>query len=223
MAALRYRQHRQKRHRCRRRTCCICRWSGCKTAVDRVEDHFVEESLSMRAPAGLHIVLGLCLSATLGLTTSGFSRAPPADNQPRLAAPVPTRAATIQPTAAPDAATPIAPTPGQPTTAAASDPTATPTPTPVTQVSGPPAGVTQLPNSTATSTTSSSLQAATAAYRGYSASRFALALEGVQAGTVNAVEGGTPTADVVTEKTGSDNIAHKHVAGLKYEVLSFTT
>jgi hypothetical protein len=177
----------------------------------------------MRAPAGLHIVLGLCLSATLGLTTSGFSQAPTADNQPRLAAPAPTRAATIQPTAAPDAATPIAPTPGQPTTAAASDPAPTPAPTPVTQVSGPPAGVTQLPNSTATSPTASSSQAATATYRSYSASRFALALEGVQAGVVSAVAGGTPKADVVTEKTGSDNVAHKHVAGLKYEALSFTT
>src|SRR3954470_10284973 len=139
MAALRYRQHRQRRHPCRRRTCCICKWSGCKTAVDRVEDHFVEESLTMRPPAGLHIVLGLCLSATLGLTTSGFSQAPTADNQPRLAAPA--RGAAIQPaTTVPDAASPIAPTPGQPTTAAASDPGATPAPTPVTQVSGPPAG-----------------------------------------------------------------------------------
>jgi phage tail-like protein len=177
----------------------------------------------MRAPAGLHIVLGLCLSATLGLTTSGVSQAPTADNQPRLAAPA--RGAAIQPaTTAPDAATPIvAPTPGQPTTAAASDPGATPAPAPVTQVSGPPAGVTQLPNSTATSTTASSSQAATASYRGYSASKFALALDGVQAGMVNAVEGGTPTADVVPEKTGADNVIHKHVAAVKYEVLSFTT
>jgi phage tail-like protein len=176
----------------------------------------------MRAPAGLHIALGLCLSATLGLTTSGFSQAPTADNQPRLAAP--TRGAAIQPaTTVPDAATPLAPTPGQPTTAAASDPAATPNPTPVTQVSGPPAGVTQLPNSTATSTTASSSQAATAAYRGYSASRFSLALEGIQAGSLNAVEGGTPTADVVSEKAGSDNVTHKHVGGVKYEELSFTT
>src|SRR3954453_12467434 len=101
----------------------------------------------MRVPAGLPIAFGLCLFSIAGLPTPGLSQAPTAENQPRLAAPA--RGATVQPTtAAPDAATPVTPPPGQPTTATASDPGATPAPTPVTQVSGPAAGITQLPNST---------------------------------------------------------------------------
>jgi phage tail-like protein len=176
----------------------------------------------MRVPAGLPIVLGLCLSATAGLTTAGFSQAPTVENQPRLAAPA--RGATLQPTtAAPDAATPVTPPPGQPTTAPASDPGATPAPATVTQVSEPPAGVTQLPNSSATSSTSSSSQAATGAYRGFAAARYALELDGIQAGSLNSVEGGTPTADVVSERPGPDNSVAKHIAGVKYEELSFST
>src|SRR4051812_17064618 len=168
----------------------------------------------MRVPAGLPIVLGLCLSATAGLTTAGFSQAPTVENQPRLAAPA--RGATVQPTtAAPDAATPVTPPPGQPTTATASDPGATP----VSQVIGPPAGVTQLPNSTATSSTSSSSQAASSAYRGFAAGRYGLELDGIQAGSLNSVEGGTPTADVVSERAGPDNSVPKHIAGVKYEDL----
>ena len=166
----------------------------------------------MRVSAGCPILVGFYLCASLALPTVGFGQAPTAENQPPLA--VPARGALIQPSGDPaQARPPIVQPPGQPTAE----------PAPVTQVVGPPANVTQLPNSTATAATSSSSQAATSSYRGYGGSKFALSLDGIQAGPVNGVEGGTPTTDVVVEKLGSDNITHKHVAGLKYEDLSFTT
>jgi tail tube protein gp19 len=167
----------------------------------------------MRVSAGCPILVGFYLLASVALPTVGFSQAPTADNQPRLAAPA--RGAVIQQSGDPaQAPTPVVQPPGQPTTEPAAQP--------VTQVVGPPAGVTQLPNSTSAATSSSS-QAATASYRSYAGSKFALSLDGIQAGPVNGVEGGTPTAEVVAERLGPDNITHKHVGALKYENLSFTT
>lgn len=53
--------------------------------------------------------------------------------------------------------------------------------------------------------------------RAYTAGKFALDLNGDFAGWVSSIEGGHATADVVTEKVGSDLIQHKHIAGVKYE------
>jgi phage tail-like protein len=168
----------------------------------------------MRVSAGLPMAAALCVTATIALTTPGLSQAPTAENQPQLVKPAPGAVVRQAPTAVQEAA-PAAQPPGQPTAA--------PAPESVTQVTAPAAGVTQLPNSTATAPTSSSSQAATADYRSYGGSRFALSLDGIQAGPVSGVEGGTPTADVVVERLGPDNIAHKHVGGLRYQDLSFTT
>ena len=44
-----------------------------------------------------------------------------------------------------------------------------------------------------------------------------LELQGVPAGQLKSVEGGDASADVVTEKMGSDSITRKHIAGVKYE------
>jgi T4-like virus tail tube protein gp19 len=168
----------------------------------------------MRVSVGVPLTIALCVAALLSPARAGLAQAPTAENQPRLARPA--QGTAIQPVRAViQDSTPTALPPGQPTAA--------PAPEPVTQVTGPAAGVTPLPNSTATSTTSSSSQAVTAGSRTYSAARFGLALEGVDAGMVNRVAGGTPTADVVVERPGPNNIVGKHVAGLKYEDLSFTT
>lgn len=53
--------------------------------------------------------------------------------------------------------------------------------------------------------------------RSFTAGKFALDLNGDFAGWIQSMEGGQATADVVTEKLGSDLIWHKHIAGVKYE------
>ncbi len=52
--------------------------------------------------------------------------------------------------------------------------------------------------------------------------KFALELDGVMAGYLGSVEGGEVFADVVAEPVGSDNIQHKHIAGVKYEDITIT-
>jgi len=46
-------------------------------------------------------------------------------------------------------------------------------------------------------------------------------LDGTPAGFVESVEGGDVFSDVVVEKVGSDGIAHKHLAGVRYDDLAF--
>ena len=46
---------------------------------------------------------------------------------------------------------------------------------------------------------------------------YGLELQGVPVGVLKSVEGGDASADVVTEKMGSDFITRKHLAGVKYE------
>ncbi len=58
--------------------------------------------------------------------------------------------------------------------------------------------------------------------RGYVAGRNALELDGIVAGFLVSVDGGTATSDVVSEKVGSDHIVHKHIAGVKYEDITIT-
>src|SRR5947209_7033946 len=53
--------------------------------------------------------------------------------------------------------------------------------------------------------------------RGYIAGKFALELDGINAGWLFNAEGGQAGADVVTEKLGPDHIAKKHIAGVKYD------
>jgi len=50
--------------------------------------------------------------------------------------------------------------------------------------------------------------------------KIALELEGAMAGWVMSAEGGQATADIVIEKVGSDGVARKHLAGVKYEDIS---
>lgn len=47
--------------------------------------------------------------------------------------------------------------------------------------------------------------------------KIALELEGVMAGWLQSAEGGQATADIVIEKVGTDGVARKHLAGVKYE------
>jgi phage tail-like protein len=53
--------------------------------------------------------------------------------------------------------------------------------------------------------------------RGYVAGHYQLELAGLAAGYLDSVEGGDATSDVVMERVGPDQIAHKHIAGVKYE------
>jgi len=50
-----------------------------------------------------------------------------------------------------------------------------------------------------------------------STGRIGLELDKVSAGFIPFAVGGNATSDVVTEKLGADHIAHKHLAGVKYE------
>jgi len=58
--------------------------------------------------------------------------------------------------------------------------------------------------------------------RSYAEDRFAVEIDGVNAGFVRSVEGGNASSDVITEKLGPDGIRHKHIAGVKYEDVAIT-
>jgi hypothetical protein len=58
--------------------------------------------------------------------------------------------------------------------------------------------------------------------RAYTAGRFALDLDGAVAGWITEVSGGQSIAIVNTDKPGSDGIARKHIAGVKYEDIAVT-
>jgi T4-like virus tail tube protein gp19 len=51
---------------------------------------------------------------------------------------------------------------------------------------------------------------------------YALELAGVNEGFVHSFEGGSAVGDVVVEKIGPDHIAHKHLAGVKYDDITVT-
>src|SRR5437867_10091970 len=53
--------------------------------------------------------------------------------------------------------------------------------------------------------------------RGFVAGKFALELEGIAAGSPDDSDGGLAFAEVVTEKLGTDHVARKHIANVKYE------
>jgi hypothetical protein len=57
--------------------------------------------------------------------------------------------------------------------------------------------------------------------RGYTTGRFMVELDGTPAGFVESVDGGDVFSDVVVEKAGADGIAHKHLAGVRYDDLTF--
>src|SRR5581483_11295620 len=57
----------------------------------------------------------------------------------------------------------------------------------------------------------------TSTKRAYTAGKYAIELDGIEAGWVSSVEGGNASSDVVVEKVGADHIAKKHIAGVKYE------
>jgi hypothetical protein len=61
---------------------------------------------------------------------------------------------------------------------------------------------------------------ATTANRTFAAGQLGFELGGAFAGYVNSAEGGYAVGDVVTEKLGPDHIAHKHIAGVRYEDIS---
>lgn len=57
--------------------------------------------------------------------------------------------------------------------------------------------------------------------RGYGPGKYAIELQHTMAGWVKDIDGGHATAEVVTEKMGSDHLARKHLGPLKYEEISF--
>jgi len=57
--------------------------------------------------------------------------------------------------------------------------------------------------------------------RAFGISKYGIELEHVMSGFVKEVSGGDATADVVTEKLGSDHLTKKHLGPLKYEEISF--
>ncbi|MFL5402469.1 MAG: phage tail protein [Gemmatimonadales bacterium] len=65
--------------------------------------------------------------------------------------------------------------------------------------------------------------ASNAVLTGYIAGNSALTLDGVQAGALRSVSGGTATAEVALEKMGVDGLAKKHMAGVTYQDISFET
>lgn len=56
--------------------------------------------------------------------------------------------------------------------------------------------------------------------RGYTAGKYGIELDNINAGWVSSVEGGMATSDVVVEKIGGDLYQKKHIAGVKYEDIS---
>ncbi len=56
--------------------------------------------------------------------------------------------------------------------------------------------------------------------RSYSAGKFMLAIDNVDVGWLQDVEGGHAVAEVVNEKVGADGVVRKHIAGVKYEDIS---
>jgi phage tail-like protein len=61
--------------------------------------------------------------------------------------------------------------------------------------------------------------------RAYVSGRYALELDGTVVGFLSSAEGGNPVGEVVTEQLGTDMVARKHIAGVKYEdiTVSFGT
>ena len=173
----------------------------------------------MRIPTAVCIVIGLAVTLDVGVPSSASAQVP---TQRQPSATVPAREGVIQtatPAAATPAGAPVAQPPGQPTVAPAAAPAE---PAPVS-AAPPPSGVTQVPPAAAPPATASSSQAATAAGRSYAAANFGLTLDGVQVGMMKSVEGGSATAIVVSEKAGPDQVAKKHLSGVKYENISIAT
>jgi phage tail-like protein len=57
---------------------------------------------------------------------------------------------------------------------------------------------------------------------GIVAGRYGLELDGLFSGILESVEGGYASSDVVVHKVGADQIAHKHIASVKYEDITIT-
>lgn len=57
--------------------------------------------------------------------------------------------------------------------------------------------------------------------RGFSGGKYGIELHSTMAGWVKDIDGGHATADVVSEKMGSDHLARKHLGPLKYEEVTF--
>lgn len=53
--------------------------------------------------------------------------------------------------------------------------------------------------------------------RGYAAGNYGIELDGIIAGWVSSVEGGHASSDLVSEKTGAQQLQQKHIAAMKYE------
>ena len=164
-------------------------------------------------PASIALRLSACLSfMLLGGATIVAAQVPTRASEPRLApAREPVAQVPSQPTVEPTA-------PAQPVAAEA--PAAAPPaePAPVSPAPAP-SGVTTLP-ATPAPTTSSSSQAATAG-RSYATGMYGLSLDGINVGLLQSVQGGVAVGEVVVERAGPDNMAKKHLAGIKYEDLSF--
>jgi hypothetical protein len=140
--------------------------------------------------------------------------------EPRLAVPrseVPVAQPPGQPTTAP-----VVTQPGSQTTAAApADTTAPPggANAPVTQVTGPSSGVTQLGGGTGAQPATSSTQYAADA-RSFTAGRFEFLIEGKPVGFVKKLEGGALVGEVGTIAGGEGVGTKKHLTGTKIEEIS---
>ena len=155
------------------------------------------------------------LFALAGFPEQALSQVPTRASEPVLRVPV--RPESAPATASPQAAEPAT----APAPAAAPAPTAAAPAEPAPVSAAPaPSGVTQLPPAAAPPTTASSSSAATAKHS-YGAANFSLSLEGVNVGYLRAVAGGAAVGTVVVDNVGPDNIQKKHVAGVRYEPLSF--
>ena len=64
---------------------------------------------------------------------------------------------------------------------------------------------------------------AIASGKAYSAGAFALEIDGMSAGFLGSVEGGSAFGDVVDEPPGADGIVHKHLAGVRYDDIVVTS
>lgn len=163
----------------------------------------------MRVPVMVCLTY-LGLLSLAAFPKQALSQVPTRASEPVLRVPSPAAPAALPANPEPAAAPAAAPAPAA---------TAPAGPAPVSAAPAP-SGVTQLPPAGPPPTTASSSSAATAKYS-YGAANFSLNLEGVDVGHLRAVEGGAAVGTVVVDNVGPDNTQKKHVAGVKYEPLTF--
>jgi tail tube protein gp19 len=183
----------------------------------------------MRVPVAVYLTLGVCTA--LGFTLSDSASAQVPESQPSGA--VPGREAVVERAPAPTAAEPAEPAPVTAAPAATSPVGAAPpakasssqaaTASTVPSVTLTPIGATPIGPAPQQTSSSSPAPAASGTTSFFAGTLFALALEGVQIAALKSTEGGWPTSDVVIEKAGPVNPSAKHLTGVRYDDITFTT